>query len=225
MHCYWFPFENTQLSFRNVLKTNHSARCRIRCLQKCDGLSICANELPCPDISVAHYPLRSLCEMQAASTSAEWRIWCVCCGGGGPRGLAEHCPPSWFSVERVMLTVHSWQSVSSPPTTMRYPRCGEQGLRWLQLKPSSSRRTCRLWSFFFQRAQMLTLLYAWETLQPSLPRKKKFEKCRPLVTDTEQFKSKVKCLNQIKSQNIVDWCNESHLLSTLSRLSWCKLEY
>lgn len=118
----------------------YSARRRTHCLKKCDGLSICANELPCLDISVEHYTLRSLWEMQAAKVSLlSCRFWC-----GGPHGLAAHCPPSWSSVERVMLTVHSWQSVSSPPTTMRYLRCGEQGLCWLQLKPSSSRRTCRL---------------------------------------------------------------------------------
>lgn len=189
VYSYWFLFENTQLFFRNLLKTTHdihSTQCRIYCRQKCDGWSICANELPCLDISVAHYPLRSLWEMQATTVSMQsWWYWC-----GGPHGLPAHCPPSWSSVERVMLTVHSWQSVSSPPTTMRYSRCGEKGMCRLQPKPSSSRKTFRLWSFFFQRAQMLTLLYAWETLQPSLPRKKKM--CRPLVTDTEQFKLKIK---------------------------------
>lgn len=137
---------------------------------------ISRNVMDCPFVRMnypvwvlAHYPLRSLWWMQAAAASLRsWWYWC-----GGPRGLPAHCPPSCSFVGRVMLTVHSWQSVSSPPTTMRYPRCGEQGPCWLQLKPSRSRRTCCLWSFLFQRAQMLTLLYASETLQPSLPRKKK----------------------------------------------------
>lgn len=118
----------------------HSARWSIHCLQKCDGLSICANELPCLDISVAHYPTEVIMgDSGCHRLSAELMVLV-----SGPHGLPAHCPPSWSSVERVMLTVHSWQSVSSPPTTMRYPRCGEQGLCWLQLKPSSSRRTCRL---------------------------------------------------------------------------------
>lgn len=69
---FFFFFLNTPIFFRNVLKTKygmHSAWCEIHCLQKCDGLSICANELPCLDISVAHYPVRSLWEVQAAAVS------------------------------------------------------------------------------------------------------------------------------------------------------------
>lgn len=162
-------FENTQLFFRIVLKTNygiHSAWVRIYCVQ---------NVIDCPFVQMnysveiwaqrisywGHYGRRRtpLLVVWGSTSTAHT--------------LSPHRGPLWRGVT---LTVHSWQSVSSPPTTMRYLRCGEQGLCWLQLKPSSSSRTCRLWSFFFQRAQMLTLLYAWETRQPSLPRKKKIYK-------------------------------------------------
>lgn len=59
----------------------------------------------------------------------------------GATWTARTLSPIAVLVVRVLLTV---QSVSSPPTTMCYPRCGEQGLCWLQLKASSSRRTCCL---------------------------------------------------------------------------------
>lgn len=188
---------------------------------------VCKNVMDCPFVQM-NYPVEILLlritywghygtHRQPPTLCKGWQYWC-----GGPHGLPTHCPPSWSSLEGVTLTVHSWQSVSSPPTTMRYLRCGEQGLCRLQLKPSSSRRTCRLWSFFFQRAQMLTLLYAWETLQPSLPRKKENVKSCPLVTDPEWFKLKNKCLNGIQIGNIVDWLNKNHLLSMLSRVGCMK---
>lgn len=132
----------------------------------------------------------------------------LCRWRGGPRQLPTHCPPPHRGPPRrgVTLTVHSWQSVSSPPTTMRYLRCGEQGLCWLQLKPSSSsRRTCRLWSFFFQRAQMLTLLYAWETLQPPLARKKKNIKVLSACYIYRRIQIQIKRLSGIKNQSIVDF--------------------
>lgn len=50
---------------------------------------------------------------------------CAGCMLGGPQ---ERCPRSRCSVERLMPTVRSWQSVSSPPTTMCHWRCGKQRL-------------------------------------------------------------------------------------------------
>lgn len=50
---------------------------------------------------------------------------CAGCMLGGPQ---EHCPRSRYCVERLMPTVHSWQSVSSPPTTMCHWRCGKRRL-------------------------------------------------------------------------------------------------
>lgn len=50
---------------------------------------------------------------------------CVLWEGGGPQ---EHRTRSSCSVERLMPTVHSWQSVSSPPTTMCHWRCGKRRL-------------------------------------------------------------------------------------------------
>lgn len=50
------------------------------------------------------------------------------CGGCMLGGLHEHCPLSRCSVERLMPAVHSWQSVSSPPTTMCHWRWGERRL-------------------------------------------------------------------------------------------------
>lgn len=173
----------------NVLKTKlgiHSARRRIHCLQKCDGLSICANELPCLDISVAHYPLRSLQEMQTATVSLQGRwSWC-----GGPHG---HCPPSWSSVERVMLTGHSWQSVSSPPTTMRCPRCGEQGLCWLQLKNQQQQEDLPPLIFFLSKgsnAHTIVRLRNTSAFTTQEEKNVKLLSC-PLVKDMVPFKLKI----------------------------------
>lgn len=73
--------------------------------------------------------------------------WGRCMLGGPPH---EHCPRFRCSVEILMPTVHSWQSVSSPPTTMCHWRCGEQCLN-CGLNPGRSRRTLSLWSFSFKR--------------------------------------------------------------------------
>lgn len=104
---------------------------------------------------------------------------------GGPR---EHRPRPRCSVERLMPTVHSWQSVSSPPTTMCQWRCGKRrlncglnpaaagGLSAFDLvlsKGSNAHASVRL-----KAASAVT---AWGGGKIK-------QKCSPLVPDLERFK-------------------------------------
>lgn len=100
---------------------------------------------------------------------------CSGCMLGGPQ---EHCPWSRCSVMRLMPTVHSWQSVSSPPTTVCHWRCGKRRLN-CGLNPAAAGGPS---------AFDLFLLYAWKPLQPLLPGEEKKWKCFPLVTDLEWLK-------------------------------------
>lgn len=72
-----------------------------------------------------------------------------------------------------------WQSTPGNQSARHPPLCAMRDVAsrvWFQLKAGCSRRTSGFDLFSFQRAQTLTLLYAWETLQPQLPRMKREKK-------------------------------------------------
>lgn len=153
---------------------------------------------------------------------------CVCVGWRWRRSTwtgRTLSPPSWSSVQRVMLTVHSWQSVSSPPTTMRLPRCGERRLG-CSLNPAAAAGLAAfdLFSFKgFKCSRFCTLERHFSLHQPGREKKKKRNVKAPSTCYRQAtIQIRAKRLNGIESQRVVDWFNKSHLLSGAS---WCKLAH
>lgn len=144
-------------------------------------------------------------------------VW-GCIRSRGPHRLPT-LSPSWSSVEGVMLTAHSWQSVSSPPTTMCHLRCGEQGLCWLQLKPCSGSRTYCLWSFFFPFKGLKCSRYCMLERRSSLRHSggKKCKKWRPLVRDREWFK--------LEAGVEEEWTFRVFLIGLLTTICWAGVNW
>lgn len=130
---FFFFFLITQIFFRTVLKK------KFNILRPVVGFTVCNTVMDhlfvnnAVQLLVEHiiqWGQYGRCTQSLGSANG-----CAgCMLGGRPQ---EHCRRSRCSVERLMPTAYSWQSVSSPPTTMCHWRCGKRCLN-CSLNPAAA---------------------------------------------------------------------------------------